>query len=66
MPRQTTADTHHAVALVSCVLPRLGADVLSKGVSSSGVKEPPVVGEADFEALDRLKVNKAERGCTGS
>ncbi|CAM9603359.1 unnamed protein product [Ectocarpus sp. 6 AP-2014] len=33
------------------------ADVLSKGVSSSGVKEPPVVGEADFEALDRLKAS---------
>ncbi|CAM9646000.1 unnamed protein product [Ectocarpus sp. 13 AM-2016] len=33
------------------------ADVLSKGVSSSGVKEPPAVREADFEALDRLKAS---------
>lgn len=34
------------------------SDVLSKGVSSSGVKEPPVVGEEDYEALDRLKVRR--------
>lgn len=63
-----TMDTHphHAVVLVSGVLPRLGADVLSKGVSSSGVKEPPVVGEADFEALDRLKVNRVEILCVVS
>ncbi|CAM9566931.1 unnamed protein product [Pylaiella littoralis] len=32
-------------------------DVLSKGVSSSGVEEPPMIGEGDYEALDRLKAS---------
>lgn len=30
--------------------------MLGKGVASSGVKEPPLIGEDDCEALDRLKV----------
>lgn len=34
------------------------SDVLSKGVSSSGVEEPPMIGEGDYEALDRLKVKR--------
>lgn len=37
---------------------RSRADVLGKGVASSGVKEPPSVGEGDYEALDRLKVRE--------
>eukprot|EP00752_Nemacystus_decipiens_P017548 g15727.t1 len=32
-------------------------DVLGKGVSSSGVKEPPSIGEGDYETLDRLKAS---------
>eukprot|EP00903_Cladosiphon_okamuranus_P019603 g18028.t2 len=32
-------------------------DVLSKGVSSSGVKEPPSIGDGDYETLDRLKAS---------
>ncbi|CAM9586458.1 unnamed protein product [Scytosiphon promiscuus] len=32
-------------------------DVLGKGVSSSGVKEPPLVEEGDYQTLDRLKAS---------
>lgn len=42
----------------------LGADVLSKGVSSSGVKEPPSVEEGDYQTLDRLKVSTGSIGRT--
>ena len=34
----------------------LNADVLGKAVAKTGTKEPPLVGEADYQALDRLKV----------
>ena len=34
---------------------------MSKGVTSSGVKEPPSIGEGDFKTLDRLKVNQEHR-----
>lgn len=34
----------------------LRADVLGKGVASSGVKGAPFVADEDYRALDRLKV----------